>query len=238
MNRTFHVYGHRGWPTRHPDNTLAGFLAAAAVCDGVEVDVRRSGDGKLVLAHDPVVGGLDVATSPWPTLAEIDLGGGAKPCLLDEVVSALPEQTVLMEIKNQPGESGFEPDHRLALEAASRARDSDIVMSFNWSTVDAVRASFPDVETGLVVGVLGDVREAMGHALSNGHRHLVLDVHLLTGARVGVPAELTVVTWSSRGEEPWKGMIDELASMGVSGIISDDPAAVAQLVGSSDVDQG
>lgn len=238
MSRTFHVYGHRGWPRRYPDNTLAGLLAAAAVCDGVEVDVRRSGDGKLVLSHDALIGGFDVAGSPWSTLAEVDLGGGAKPCLLDEVVSALPHRGVLMEIKNQPWEPGFEPDHRLALEAASRARDLDVVMSFNWSTADAVRATFPEVETALVAGVLGDVSDAISHALDKGHRHLALDVDLLTLADVAVPSDLAIVVWSGRGDEPWGGMLDELASRGVSGIISDDPAVVAQLVGSSDVDQG
>src|SRR5690606_37246920 len=52
------VWGHRGWPARYPDNTVAGIRAAAAVAVGVEIDVRRSADGRLVLAHDPDVAGL------------------------------------------------------------------------------------------------------------------------------------------------------------------------------------
>lgn len=237
MSPPISVFGHRGWPTRFPDNTLPGFLAAATVCDGVEADVRRSADGKLVLAHDVEIGDLEVAASTWSVLSEIELGGGAKPCLLDEVLSALPDRRVLMEIKNGPGEPGFEPDHRVGLEAASRARDLDVVMSFNWMTADAVRSSFPDVHTGLVAGVLGDVGDAVRHALEHGHRNLVLDVDLLSASEAPIPSDLTVLVWSSRSDHAWTAAIDELASMGVSGIITDDPAAVTQLPGSFDDDQ-
>ncbi|MDH3462835.1 MAG: glycerophosphodiester phosphodiesterase family protein, partial [Acidimicrobiia bacterium] len=59
------IIGHRGFPARFPDNTLAGFLAAALVGDGIEVDVRRSKDGKLVLSHDEVLGGHVVPETSW-----------------------------------------------------------------------------------------------------------------------------------------------------------------------------
>jgi glycerophosphoryl diester phosphodiesterase len=77
------VVGHRGWPTRYPDNTLAGFISASEVADAIETDVRRCGDGKLVLSHDPVLDGLEVASNPWSVLGEIDLGDGHHPSLLD-----------------------------------------------------------------------------------------------------------------------------------------------------------
>ena len=112
------VVGHRGWPRRFPDNTLTGFLAASAVADAIELDVRRSADGKLVLSHDPTVAGLVVSETPWSVLAELDLGDGHKPALLDEALAALPDTPVQLEVKNVPDQPGFEPDHRLALEAA------------------------------------------------------------------------------------------------------------------------
>ena len=82
------VVGHRGWPRRFPDNTLTGFLAASAVADAIELDVRRSADGKLVLSHDPTLAGLVVSETPWSVLAELDLGDGHKPALLDEALAA------------------------------------------------------------------------------------------------------------------------------------------------------
>jgi len=49
------VIAHRGRSSlAGPENTVVGALAALADgCDGVEVDVRRTRDGALVLVHDP-----------------------------------------------------------------------------------------------------------------------------------------------------------------------------------------
>lgn len=47
------IIGHRGFPARHPDNSLAGVRAAlGAGADGVEVDVRPCADGTWVCHHD------------------------------------------------------------------------------------------------------------------------------------------------------------------------------------------
>src|SRR5262245_18224751 len=117
----FSVVGHRGWPARFPDNTLAGFAAAAAVADAVETDIRRSSDGKLILSHVPLLGGLPADTNPWSLLAEVDLGEGHRPVLLDECLASLPGFPVMLEVKNMPHEPGFEPDHRVGLVTAARA---------------------------------------------------------------------------------------------------------------------
>jgi len=69
------VIGHRGWPTRYPDNVIEGIAAALEVADMVEVDVRVSGDHHLVLSHDAALGGLPVVETPWAILAGVDLGG-------------------------------------------------------------------------------------------------------------------------------------------------------------------
>ncbi len=48
------LLGHRGSPRQFTENTLAGFQAAMdSGLDGVEWDVRRLGDGTLVIHHDP-----------------------------------------------------------------------------------------------------------------------------------------------------------------------------------------
>jgi glycerophosphoryl diester phosphodiesterase len=54
--RTVVVISHRGEHLRHPENTLAALRAAIeAGADYLEVDVRTTADGKLVLMHDPTV---------------------------------------------------------------------------------------------------------------------------------------------------------------------------------------
>ena len=224
------VIGHRGWRGRHADNSLPGLIAAAVVCDAVEVDVRRSADGKLVLSHDPNIGGQAVATTPWSVLAEVELGGGAKPCLLDEALAALPETPFLIEIKNAPGQSGYEPDHRLGLEAAAMSRPSDILISFNWPTVDLVRTTFPEALTGLNVGILGDLDDAIEHCRRAGHSYLMPDADLVLTRPEPLPEGVDIAVWSSRQVETDERSVGELVSKGVWGIISDDPPHTIDLL--------
>ncbi|MCU0561492.1 MAG: hypothetical protein MUD16_15030 [Desulfobacterales bacterium] len=47
------LIGHRGYPARFPENTLAGFEGAIrAGCDMVELDVTLTRDRRLVVIHD------------------------------------------------------------------------------------------------------------------------------------------------------------------------------------------
>lgn len=232
MSNGIEVIGHRGWPTRYTDNTLAGFISVAPFCDAVEMDVRRSADGKLALAHDTHLGPLEVADTSWSVLSEVDLGQGAKPCLLDEALAALPDTPAFIEIKNTPGERGYEPDHRLALEAAALSRPTDVIISFNWASVNAVRRMFPDMSTGLSVGVFGSIEEAIRHAAESEHRYLVPDVDLVLGSTTPIPEEFRVAVWSTRSGETFEASIEELVSRGVSGIIADDPPGTRELIGS------
>lgn len=221
------MIAHRGWPTRYPDNTLAGVLAAALVADMIEVDVRRSADGKLVLAHDPTLGGLGVAATSWSELSEIDIGGGHHPALLDEILAAIPETPVQLEVKNMPGEPGFEPDHRLALETADRARPLDIVTSFNRATVEAVRRDFDDVATGLAIGYPGSLDEAVDYCLDAGHT-CVAPAAGLVGRSVeeAVSSGIAIYAWTVNDVDA----AIELVEAGVSGIITDEPGRIARVV--------
>jgi len=222
----FSVIGHRGWPTRFPDNTLSGFQAAATVADAIEVDVRRCADGNLVLSHDPDLAGFQVSAHDWAFLGELDLGGGHHPALLDEALGAVPDTPLMLEVKNLPHEPGYEPDHRIGHEAASRARPGDVVTSFHWPTVDAVRRQFPDVATGLIVGELADLAQAVEHCFDVGHSAVVPDFRLLRteeGRRLAGEIGLDIYVWTVN--DPAQAA--ELAAMGVSGIITDDPGLIA-----------
>lgn len=216
----FTVIGHRGWPARYPDNTLDGFLAAADVADAVELDVRRSADGKLVLAHDPVLGGLAVWETPWSVLCELDLGNGHHPALLDEVLAALPATPVQLEVKNWPMDPGFEPDHRLVLETAERARPGDMVTGFNLESLNAVRRVFPEVATGLCVPAAIGLDEAVNICLDAGHNALVPEFSLVTKE---LNVDVQVFPWTVN--DPARA--SELVQFGVAGIITDDPGLMS-----------
>lgn len=221
MVKTVSIVGHRGWPSRYPDNCLAGFLAAAEVADTVELDVRRSGDGKLLLAHDPTLDGHVVAETTWSTLAELDLGDGHHPALLDEVLAALPDTPIQLEVKNMPYQPGYEPDHRLGLETAERARPGDVVTSFNAATLDAVRRVFPNVATGLAVEPFVALDEVVKQCFDAGYVALVPRENMI-GSPLQQNGDLAVYPWTVN--DPARAI--ELAGYGVAGIITDDPGAI------------
>ena len=70
------VLGHRGASATHPENTITAFRAAlAAGAAGVELDVRRSADGALVVRHDAHTQHaeyLDVLHGPHHELREMN----------------------------------------------------------------------------------------------------------------------------------------------------------------------
>ena len=76
------VASHRGYHLSLPENSLAGLRAAVAVgADFVEVDVRETSDGVLVLMHDANVdrttnGTGDVNTLTWAQIQGLDLDAG------------------------------------------------------------------------------------------------------------------------------------------------------------------
>lgn len=58
------VHGHRGCRGSLPENSLAGFLKATEMgCDYLEMDVVMSGDGNLVVSHEPWMR-HDICTTP------------------------------------------------------------------------------------------------------------------------------------------------------------------------------
>jgi glycerophosphoryl diester phosphodiesterase len=83
---------------------------------------------------------------------------------------------------------------------------------------------FPDVATGVLVDGLGDLDLAIEESLDVGHPALVPSVLLPTlGLVRAIEAGLAVYPWVVDDPE----RVIELAGLGVSGIITDDPAVVA-----------
>lgn len=50
------IFAHRGYKEKYPENTMVAFLEAEkAKADGIELDVRLSKDGEIVVIHDETV---------------------------------------------------------------------------------------------------------------------------------------------------------------------------------------
>ncbi|HLW77398.1 MAG TPA: glycerophosphodiester phosphodiesterase family protein [Bryobacteraceae bacterium] len=98
---------HRGEHLHHPENTIPAF--EEAIRDGadfIEVDVRTSSDGKLVLSHDATVdrrtnGKGKVSDMTLDQLELLDAGGGAKIPAFDQALDlARGKIGIYVDVKN------------------------------------------------------------------------------------------------------------------------------------------
>jgi glycerophosphoryl diester phosphodiesterase len=104
------VLGHRGARHAAPENTLAAFeLSRTEGADGIELDVRLDGDGRVIVLHDPtlarVTGGAETRHAEDLSSAELgrlDVGKGERVPLLAAVLSWAREheQRVNVELKS------------------------------------------------------------------------------------------------------------------------------------------
>ena len=71
------IIGHRG-AANHTENTIPSFESALEQkVDGIELDVRASSDGKLVVIHDSVVGEHSVKETPYEMFKKLPNGSEA-----------------------------------------------------------------------------------------------------------------------------------------------------------------
>jgi glycerophosphoryl diester phosphodiesterase len=159
------VFGHRGCTEGFVENTIEAFLEARRLgADGVEIDVRRSADGALVIHHDAAVPGVglihetDVADLP------------AHVPLLSSTIRACEGIQMNVEIKNKPGDPGYDPTGSLAqavaAELVEHAHPAEVIVSsFDAPTIEAVRASEPSLAVGWLLGALADLADATRVAL-------------------------------------------------------------------------
>lgn len=159
------IIGHRGFPARHPDNSLAGVRAAlTAGADGVEVDVRPCADGAWVCHHDRTR-----RRKPIEAWALDRLRRAGVP-LLEEVVAAVPRgRWVFVEVK--PLAADRLAAHLQALVGVlSGCRARVRVISSSLTVLAAVEHALGGVAASLVFGELpewlpGDLDFSPKHTL-------------------------------------------------------------------------
>lgn len=214
------VYAHRGASAAERENTLDAFRRAAAMgADGVELDVRRSAEGALVVHHDAHLA---------DGRAIVDLAAGDLPDevpLLDAALDACRGLVVNVEIKNLRGDPDFDPDDALVVPVLQACQGHDVLISsFNLFTLDRCRDADPAVPTAFLAMVPPD-REVAGRLVDRcvRHGHQVLHPH-----HVGVTDHLmdlcrskgvAVNTWTVDDPDRMR----ELAGLGVDGIVTNVP---------------
>ena len=230
---TFLIFGHRGAAAYAPENSRAAYeLAAAQGADGVELDVRRTADGRLIVHHDSTIAGLGPIIEH--TAAELRRND---PGLLSfaEAMAANRGLIVNVEIKNFTTDPDFDPDDTVAADVVSWVHENGwddrvIISSFNHATVDRVRHLTGSVATGQLILPGADVAEQLLAAHLRGHQALHPHITSLTDATelasVAAGLGMWLLTWTVDDPE----VIRALREHGITGVITNDPAsAVAAL---------
>jgi len=230
------VFAHRGDARAARENTIGAFHAAvAAGADGVELDVRRSADGALVVHHDPQIEGL----GPISALGVRDLPRHV--ALLADAMDALAGLTVNVEIKNDPTEPGYDPTGAVAHEVVAALGERGdlervVISSFDLATLDAVRQADATVATGWLlewrVDPLDAVTTCVGHDLGAIHPFVLAVTEDLVGAAHRAGLEVNIWTVNARHD------LERTVALGVDAVITDDVALALEVVGRLDPRNG
>lgn len=230
------VLAHRGACRQARENTLEAFRVARALgADGVELDVRRTADGVLVVHHDAVVDGFGRLVDRLFEDVRSEL-----PFVptLEEALAALEGSVVNVEIKNSPGDPDFDREHRVAealVELLRRrgTRDRVVVSSFNLDSLDHLRRRDPSIDTGWLALVGFDPLDALAVVAARGYRALHPDVRSVVGRAARVVAEraheleLAVRVWTVDDEDEMRA----LADAGVDALITNVPDVALRVLG-------
>lgn len=145
--RAVAVIAHRGASKAEPENTVVAFRRAAEMgADAVELDVRRTRDGVLVVHHNPHLADLRLIADT----VHADLPDSVPT--LGEALDACAGMWVNVEIKNDEQEPDFDAEDRIADETIAHllARGEDdrwLISCFRVETVDRCRQLAPQIRT-------------------------------------------------------------------------------------------
>jgi glycerophosphoryl diester phosphodiesterase len=231
------VYGHRG-TSGAPENTLAAFEKAARDgADGIELDVRLSADGELVVMHDAafdrVTQGQDhrrVAELPYEEIRRIDVGNGERAPRLSEVLGFARARHLRVNVEMKHG-----VPQRLALAHATARQLSAvdpflpiIVSSFDPLILATFATLVPRMPRALLVhrSKWSTLALETGMAWLDGlhvERTLTRDATIQRLLRQGLLLNVWTVNDVREAQD--------LAAMGVDGIITDVPGLVRATFG-------
>jgi len=232
------IVAHRGHSSHYPENTLAAFRAAiAAGAHMVELDVNLSLDRQPVVIHDESVDRTTDGCGPVQAhtvdqLSRLDAGSwfdpkfaGEKIPTLEQVLEALKGHIgVNIEIKPEAFEA-HEPKDAVERQVVELVRekgmqDDVLVSSFEWQALERLR----NLDPGIALGLLSDM--PANDSLFHWYRR-VQGFSWHPDYRVLTPSQVKTLHNMGARVLPYavdrKIDISGMLSMGVDGLILDDP---------------
>lgn len=220
------IIAHRGGPSLEPENTLRAFRRVEALgVDGIELDLRVTADGRLVVIHDATLDRTTNGTGPVRdrTLAELqrlDAGMGERIPTFEQVLEAtkLPIQT---ELKT---DEALEP--LLHLLSREHGRNRILPICFDADVLRRLHSHAPSITIGLLANEAS--RNVIEQACRIGASFVSLraaSVHPAAVERCR-KANLEVSVWTVNAPTNMRRMI----RLAVDAIVTDRPHVLARVL--------
>lgn len=228
----FVVVGHRGAMAHRPENSLASYALAEEVgVDQIELDLRCSADGTVIVLHDATLdrvarddGGRGLPPAAEQTMSELEqvvLDSGRSVLTFAEVCAATTTD-LQVEIKDPrclPGVAQM-------LQAQPGLAERMVFTSFQRAALEQAAALLPQIPRGLIVGrhdpgtpILPVLDELGASTYYSGWENLTLEV-------------VQEVQRSGRQVHAWpirtRADLERALAWGLDGGTADDPAQLKQ----------
>ncbi|MDR6548981.1 glycerophosphodiester phosphodiesterase family protein [Paenibacillus qinlingensis] len=235
------VIGHRGAAGEAPENTIASFaLAFEQGAEGIELDVQITNDGEVVVCHDLTLdrttnGSGLICEKSWEELKTLDAGfwfseafTGERIPHLRQVYELVPRGHLInVEIKHAY-EGKMEKALLALLDELDRWEDT-VISSFDHKLMLRIKQDQPKAKVGLLYA--GNLLDHAAYAGQFGvevnslhpYQHSINEADIAAAAAAG----LAVYPYTVNEVADYKRLI----SAGVTGIITDYPARLRELLG-------
>jgi glycerophosphoryl diester phosphodiesterase len=236
------IIAHRGASAHAPENTLAAFeLALAQNADAIELDVKLSADGQVVVIHDTTVerttGSLGrVRDLSLAQLRSLDAGSffspkysGEKIPTLEEVFEAMGRRTFInVELTNYNTPRDPLVETVCMLVKKFNLQKNVMFSSFLALNLSKARAYLPGVPRGLLAfnGFLGAWARSFGFMFGR-YQALHPNSNDVTPEQVQRVHRLKrrIHVWTVNAAEEMRRLFD----WGVDAIFTDDPQLAVQV---------
>jgi glycerophosphoryl diester phosphodiesterase len=226
------VIAHRGASAAAPENTIEAFrLARELGADWVELDARRTTDGKVIVHHD-----ADLADGR--VIVETERADLPAPvCDLTDALDACEGMSINIEIKNWPADPDFDETELVArfvvdLVQERSLHDRVLISCFHYPTIQLVRELDPTIPTAFLhILVDRSWDDLAADVAAAGHTALhpwdgLVDESLVAAARAN---GLEVNVWTV--DDPDR--MAELIALGVDGLCTNTPDVARSVVNAS-----
>lgn len=229
----FTVVGHRGDPSKYPEETIQSDNSAFnSGADYVELDLRLSADGELVVSHDDDLFRVThthaiVSQNYWQALSQLTYDNGEHVLSLPELFDYYQKKPNTKFILETKIDHGLDPSYELEDQIAATVKKYHMekrvmIHSFSSASLFHFRKIMPDAYLILIVGSLKRINFSnlpqvnavnVSSDLILNHSWLIHWLHQLNKQ---------VFVWTEMDESPdlWQWLINK----NVDGVVTNFPS--------------